>query len=159
MISKYRARLMCTLYVLLLIPIARYSICNFIYSHYLSSIWECIAGIIQLTRYSMCGYMAVLVNYYRGYSSFRYCSLCSLLFIRVSYLGSIYIFSLITFYRSVYPRYRYDHLMQLTWLYLLPLSLLLLLLSSVCYYCSAYYHRAINGTAISVIMIVMVMWI
>jgi hypothetical protein len=41
--------------------------------------------------------------------------------------------------------------MQLTWLYLLPLSLLLLLLSSVCYYCSAYYHRAINGTAISVI--------
>ena len=78
-------------------------------------------------------------------------SIASLIFIRISYYGSIYIFSLITSYRSVYPRYRYDHLMQLTWLYLLPLSLLLLLLSSVCYYCSAYYHRAINGTAISVI--------
>ena len=41
-------------------------------------------------------------------------SIASLIFIRVSYYGSISIFSLITFYRSVYPRYRYDHLMQLT---------------------------------------------
>ena len=65
-------------------------------------------------------------------------SIASLLFIRVSYYGSIYIFSLITFYRSVYPRYRYDHLMQLTWLYLLPLSTIFLIFSSVCYYLHVY---------------------
>jgi len=61
MISKYRARLIATVYVLSVLPLARYRICNFIYCHYLSSIWECMAYIIQLTRYSMCGYMAVLV--------------------------------------------------------------------------------------------------
>jgi len=61
-------------------------------------------------------------------------SIASLILFRLSYYGSIYIFSLITFYRSVYPRYRYDHLMQLTWLYLLPLSRARLIFSSVCYY-------------------------
>jgi len=61
MISKYRAHSIATVYVLSVLPLARYRICNTIYCHYLSSIWECMAYIIQLTRYSMCGYMAVLV--------------------------------------------------------------------------------------------------
>ena len=72
-------------------------------------------------------------------------SIASLIFIRVSYYGSIYIFSLITFYRSVYPRYRYDHLMQLTWLYLLPLSIFQLEFSSVCYYLHVFIGIRISG--------------
>ena len=61
MVNKYRARLNTTLVMTTVLPLARYRICNFIYCHYLSSIWECMAYIIQLTMYSMWGYMAVLV--------------------------------------------------------------------------------------------------
>ena len=61
MISKYRAALIAVDNVLAVLPLVRYRICNYSYCHYLSSIWECMAYIIQLTRYSMCGYMAVLV--------------------------------------------------------------------------------------------------
>ena len=61
MISKYEPILTATVYFLSVLPIARFRVCNFNYCHYLSSIWECMASIIQLRRYSMCGYMAVLL--------------------------------------------------------------------------------------------------
>jgi len=61
MISKPDATRIAGLYILIFTPLRFILICNTIYCHYLSSIWECMAYIIQLTRYSMNGYMAVLV--------------------------------------------------------------------------------------------------
>ena len=42
------------------------------------------------------------------------CCIASLLFISNDIIGARSYTSLIIFFRSVYPRYRYDHLMQLT---------------------------------------------
>lgn len=55
-----------------------------------------------------------------------------------AYLGPIWlclkIFSLVFFFiwvRATFPRYRYDHLMELGWKYLIPLSILNLILTAV----------------------------
>jgi NADH:ubiquinone oxidoreductase subunit H len=52
--------------------------------------------------------------------------LFSTLFLKFSFLGYFFIFSVLIFIRSSYPRYRYDILINFFWFKLLPLSIIFL---------------------------------
>ena len=75
-------------------------------------------------EYARVGFVFLFLREYGMLILFRV--LFSVLFLYFSFYGYFFIFSLLIFIRSSYPRYRYDILMSFFWFKLLPLSILFL---------------------------------